>query len=365
MKSIFILINCILFLLNIFFVIKTKYKNIYLDFEIKNSDNFTFFLSKKLYENIYNSNIMNENKTYEIIINCVDTFNFSISNNLVKYWFKNHTNIKFEFNGENPDFLIYDIFGTEHLNPKYNNSIKIAYYSENYLPDLNQADYAISQAHIMYLDRYFKFPVLIWALNKLKGYNIQKIRKDSIEKKNKKFCAAVISSNKTSEYFRFKFIKELNKYKKIDMGGRALNNIGGRVKNKINFLSSYKFSISMENSKGDGYVSEKIIDSFISGTIPIYYGDYTVDEYINPKSFILVKGEQDINKKIEYIKQIDNDDEIYRSIMNEKIFNENYKNIIEKNLKEKIKFLSNIFIQRKNNAKRKDNTNFYLNCFTC
>ena len=61
------------------------------------------------------------------------------------------------------------------------------------------------------------------------------------------------------------------------------------VKNKIEFLSSYKFSISMENSEGDGYVTEKIIESFIAGTIPIYYGDYMIDEYINPKAYILIK----------------------------------------------------------------------------
>ena len=37
------------------------------------------------------------------------------------------------------------------------------------------------------------------------------------------------------------------------MGGYDFNNIGGQVKNKIEFLSSYKFSISKENSEGDGY----------------------------------------------------------------------------------------------------------------
>ena len=63
------------------------------------------------------------------------------------------------------------------------------------MPDLNQADYALSQAHIMYLDRYFKFPIFIWILNKFKRYDIQKIRKEAIKNKNKKFCAAVISSN--------------------------------------------------------------------------------------------------------------------------------------------------------------------------
>jgi hypothetical protein len=71
------------------------------------------------------------------------------------------------------------------------------------------------------------------------------------------------------------------------MGGNYKNNIGGNVYNKIEFLSSYKFSIAMENSEGQGYVSEKIIDSFMAGTIPIYYGGYMIDEFINPKSYIL------------------------------------------------------------------------------
>ena len=73
------------------------------------------------------------------------------------------------------------------------------------------------------------------------------------------------------------------------MGGKCHNNINKSVKNKIDYLSNYKFSIAMENSDGDGYLSEKIVDSFLAGTIPIYYGDYILDEFINPKSYILVK----------------------------------------------------------------------------
>lgn len=100
------------------------------------------------------------------------------------------------------------------------------------------------------------------------------------------------------------------------MGGKFNNNVGGPVKNKKQFFASYKFSISIENSEGDGYLTEKIIDSFYSGTIPIYYGDYMLDEYINPKAYILIKGEKDIKEKIEYIKKIDNDDKIYKNILN-------------------------------------------------
>ena len=102
------------------------------------------------------------------------------------------------------------------------------------------------------------------------------------------------------------------------MGGAYHNNIGGRVRNKTNFLSSYKFSLAMENTKADGYLSEKIIDSFMSGNIPIYYGDYLLDEFINPKTYILIRGERDIDEKIEYIKKIDNDEELYKTIMKDK-----------------------------------------------
>ena len=139
------------------------------------------------------------------------------------------------------------------------------------------------------------------------------------------------------------------------MGGKYNNNIGGRVLNKTKFLNSYKFSISMENSNGDGYISEKIFNSFMSGTIPIYYGDYMIDEFINPKSYILIKGEKDVKKKIEYIKKIDNNDNLYRKILKEDvIIEENFASKLDSELKE---FLIHIFDQDKNKAYRAKNEN--------
>jgi len=145
------------------------------------------------------------------------------------------------------------------------------------------------------------------------------------------------------------------------MGGKCYKNIHGKVRNKIKFLSKYKFSIAMENSRGDGYLSEKIVDSFRAGTIPIYYGDYLVDEFINPKTYILIKGEKDIDKKIEYIKKIDNDDKLYMEIMKEKpiIDNKFIEKIDKKEFKE---FLCNIFWQDKNKAYRRDDNFYDFNC---
>ena len=141
------------------------------------------------------------------------------------------------------------------------------------------------------------------------------------------------------------------------MGGKYNNNVG-RVINKVEFLSSYKFSIAMENTEGDGYASEKIIESFISGTIPIYYGDYMIDEYINPKAFILIRGEKDMMTKIDYIKKIDNNDKLYRSILKENLFVDNEKP--KQILKEYEEFLLHIFEQDKINAKRIDKINEYF-----
>ena len=257
----------------------------------------------------------------------------------------------FKFDNNTPDYLIYNtLFSKNPYDQKYKHAIKIAFSTENKIPDLNKADYAIGYIHLNYLDRYFKF---------FKYFNLKLIidiinsRKFVVKaKKRSLFCAAVISNNKSGDFFRLKFIEELNKYKKVDMGGIFKNNVGGKVKDKILFLKSYKFSIAMENSGSDGYLSEKIFQSFLSGTIPIYYGDYMLDEYFNPKSFILIKGEKDMQNKIDYIKRIDNDEQLYKSILKEKVINTN--NVL-KMYKEQNSFWNHIFEQNKLEAYRIEN----------
>ena len=261
-----------------------------------------------------------------------------------------------EIDENNPDYLIYSTFGCEHMSSKYNSTIKIAFFTENQLPDLNVADYAIGFGHINHLDRYFLFPYMVHILS-LKNRTSKdfKIVRDKVlsSEKRKKFCAAVISN---PIGFRFNFMKQLNKYKTVDNGGHSHNNVGGPVHNKKEFLMEYKFSFGMENSEADGYASEKILDSLWAGTIPIYYGDYMIDEYINPKTYILIRGGYEVEEKIEYIKKIDNDDNLYRSILKEKVFIDDF--FVDNIINERKKFLLHIFDQKKEYAKRVDNYHF-------
>ena len=155
------------------------------------------------------------------------------------------------------------------MNQDRNKTINIAFFTENQLPDLNVADYAIGCGHINHLDRYFTFPYTVNILS-LKNRTSKdfKIVRDKVlsSKKRKKFCAAVISN---PIGFRFNFMKKLNKYKIVDNGGHSHNNVGDPVHSKKEFLMEYKFSFGMENSEADGYASEKILDSLLDGTIPI------------------------------------------------------------------------------------------------
>ena len=115
----------------------------------------------------------------------------------------------------------------------------------------------------------------------------------------------------------------------------------------------------MENSEGQGYISEKILDSFFAGTIPIYYGGYMIDEYINPKAFILIRNEKDMKEKIEYIKKLDKNEKLYKNFLKQKLFLK--ENLVQISKKEKLQFFNNIFGQDINKAKRIDNYHININ----
>ena len=361
-----IFIDLFILLINIYYFFKKSdaipkklFRNVdnyIIEKDSKSYKEYSNYLNSKFYNNtsFSENNDINNQETKEkkkIVIYFADLYNRDFR----QKWIKSELGDKFniEFDSENPDYVIFNIFGCYHLDEKYKDAIKVAHFTENKIIDFREADYAIGQQHINYLDRYFRRPFFIFSLINNTNKDFQEIREQVLKNPiREKFCAAVISNSGWTDGFRRLFYKELNKYKEIDMGGYYHNNVGGPVRDKKKFLRKYKFSIAMENTKSDGYISEKIIDAFLAGNIPIYYGDYMVEEYINPKAFILIKGEKDMMEKIEYIKKIDNDDELYRSFLREKVLIDD--KIKEESTNERIQFLTHIFEQDKSLAKRID-----------
>ncbi len=118
------------------------------------------------------------------------------------------------------------------------------------------------------------------------------------------------------------FVKKLLEYKNVGCGGSCLNNIGHKVVDKIGFQKNYKFSVAFENTSHPGYCTEKILDAYNSNCIPIYWGSETVNQDFNKNTFINAADFEDYDSLIEYIKKVDNDDDLYRKFFDEPVFSE-------------------------------------------
>ena len=218
---------------------------------------------------------------------------------------------------DKPDYVIFGEFGGENYGiENIFDCIKLFLTIENRGPDFHNTDYAIGIHYINKEDRYFRKPTETHQLSAIGSvYNVTQVKGQDIKKK--KFCAWVVSNG--SAEVRNLFYDKLSEYKTVDSGGAYKNNVGGPVEDKMQFLGNYKFSICFENSKTPGYISEKLSDAFEAGTIPIYYGDDTVLELLNNKSYIHVFDEDDFYEKIELIKKIDQNDTLYEQVIREKI----------------------------------------------
>lgn len=91
-------------------------------------------------------------------------------------------------------------------------------------------------------------------------------------------------------------IKRVFKQNKIeyDNFGRGYKTI----EYKLDALKDYAFSLIIENCKIDYYFSEKLIDSFMTGTVPIYWGCPSIGDFFNLEGMIIFNDIDDLLNKI-------------------------------------------------------------------
>jgi hypothetical protein len=73
----------------------------------------------------------------------------------------------------------------------------------------------------------------------------------------------------------------------------------------------FKFTIAFENKRCRGYVSEKLVNAMLAGTVPIYYGAQDVVEHFNPLSFVNVADFPSFDACIDHVLRLDADDAAY------------------------------------------------------
>ena len=136
------------------------------------------------------------------------------------------------------------------------------------------------------------------------NYNMQPIKRPMPTKD-----VICIISNAGGET-RNAFLEELDKHFKVDYAGQYKNNVGGPLpcdfasQEFVDYITNYKFIISMENSSHDSYITEKIFHGIRANIIPVYWGTPTVDSYIHPNRFVRLKDLQDIPRVIEEMKTL-------------------------------------------------------------
>ena len=78
----------------------------------------------------------------------------------------------------------------------------------------------------------------------------------------------------------------------------------GSPDNKAEALLPYEYSIAIENSLLDGYISEKLFDCFLSNTVPVYYGTQTADTIYNPKSFLRLPYTNEPSRIVDWLQEL-------------------------------------------------------------
>ena len=245
---------------------------------------------------------------------------------------------------KNPDYLFYANFGNSYL--KYD-CIRIFYTGECIAPDFNLCDYAVAFERLSFGDRYLRMPLyrlFQYRKNYDKLFDREEIR---VIDKSKLFCSFVVS-NCFAEDVRAKMFKALSLYKPVSSGGRYMNNVGGPIKDKFEFQTRHKFAIAFENLQYNGYATEKLVDALAARTVPIYVGDPNIHLDLNEESFINGNRFNSFEDLVEYIKEVDQNDELYLQILNANPILEDKRD--NNDLRE---FLFNIFDQEYSKAGRR------------
>tara|TARA_A100001011_G_scaffold384177_1_gene456447 strand:- start:189 stop:1214 length:1026 start_codon:yes stop_codon:yes gene_type:complete len=157
-------------------------------------------------------------------------------------------------------------------------------------------------------------PFLPWMINYKSGSsifskvgkNVNEMRK--IEKINKTKKISIICSDKLitdNHKMRYEFAKNLKNYfgQDLDWYGTGVNPIEDKWKG----LKDYKYHIVIENGNKNNLISEKLLDSYLSLSFPIYFGAPNVKEYFPSNSIETIKL-NNFEESLETIKTVINND---------------------------------------------------------
>jgi alpha(1,3/1,4) fucosyltransferase len=254
--------------------------------------------------------------------------------------------IEYTNNPHEADVIISSVFG----NARFDSRKTIMYIGENMRPSYAGYDYSLSFDYDTYGGRNFRLPLwyarLAWPGFEQKqrqvggnnhGYepliDIKSLlypRKLDMSIKTK-FCAMIAGN---PEALRINMFNSISQYKAVEGYGNMFGN--SLRKSKFTVLPEYKFCLCPENSVYDGYVTEKLVDAYAGGTVPIYSGEMQLDMDFNELAFFNYYDICNMDELVDTIKAWDTDDVLYRGMYEEALLHK------EPSLNEAIAFVHNV-----------------------
>lgn len=243
---------------------------------------------------------------------------------------------------EECEILFYSCYSQQHL--KYKPKMKIFVTGENKRPNFNECDYSLSFDFDDYEGRNIRCPLWLQQFDwfNVGGYTNPKylIPLESVEnnpyKDDKEFFCSMVVNNFFPE--RKAMFDLLSSYKQINAYGRPWNSWTYGEDIKMDIIHRGKFNICFENTRYEGYYTEKPIHARIARTIPIYYADERFSEDFNSKGFIICSDFSNAEEFMKHIKDIDESKDLLDNYINQPIFNElNYHINMMEDVKNKIK----------------------------
>ena len=242
----------------------------------------------------------------------------------------------------NPDVVFHSIFGGMTQTPKYKCK-KILYLGENKKPEQYGSDYSISFEPAN--ETNYRLPlwqVYLMLVPELKDRLYDRAEINREEKEFKRFCSFVVSN--PSNFMRNSVFHSLSTYRQVHSYGRYMtNNLelqkyaeGEYWRNgKIGYFVNipHKFNIAFENTPSRWYITEKIMDAFLCGSIPIYNGATKIGEEFNEEAFInanKIQGWDLVTK----VRELDTDWNKFMEVYSKPVFTEEQKVKLEKNMNE-------------------------------
>lgn len=231
---------------------------------------------------------------------------------------------------DDPDFAICGVFKDGRTLP--DRAVKIAYITENVLPDLDRFDWAVSFSHFEPVHpRHLRLPLYAWYVRQFNGSLDALIRQPDERPGFHRpgFCNFVFRNPMCKP--RNELFRRLSQYKHIDAPGTLMNNMPrlqqfpgeGDSPAKQRFARGYKFTIAYENASSPGYTTEKITDAMMARSIPIYWGNPLVHLDFNPRSFLNRHDFASDQAFIDRIIEVDSNDDLYESIFREPYWHDN------------------------------------------